>query len=88
MLRPDRAWCADITYIHLHTGFVYVAIVLDAQARAIRGTSESEVYLSEYRSLAEAQEWVDRFTEDVYNRRRICTLLGYDTPPKYEQQWQ
>ena len=30
---PDQAWVADITYIRLPTGFVYLAAVLDAYSR-------------------------------------------------------
>lgn len=36
---PDQVWCADITYIRLHTQFVYLAIVLDVYTRLIRGWS-------------------------------------------------
>ncbi len=35
--RPDQVWCADITYVRLPRGFVYVAVVLDIFTRAIRG---------------------------------------------------
>ncbi len=35
--RPDQVWCADITYIRLRHGFVYLAIVLDVFTRSIRG---------------------------------------------------
>ena len=34
---PDRAWCADITYIRLPDEFVYLAVVMDIFTRAIRG---------------------------------------------------
>jgi putative transposase len=27
---PDQAWVADLTYIAITTGFVYVAVILDA----------------------------------------------------------
>jgi len=35
--RPDQVWVADITYIRLGNGFVYLAVVLDVFTRAIRG---------------------------------------------------
>ena len=31
--RPDRLWCADITYIRILTGFVYLAALIDAFSR-------------------------------------------------------
>jgi len=35
--RPDQVWCADITYIQLRRGFVYLAIILDLFTRSLRG---------------------------------------------------
>lgn len=35
--RPDQVWVADITYIRLRNGFVYLAVVMDVFTRAIRG---------------------------------------------------
>lgn len=35
--RPDQIWCADITYVRLPHGFVYLAIVLDIFTRCLRG---------------------------------------------------
>jgi putative transposase len=34
---PDQVWCADITYIQLRRGFVYLAIILDLFTRSLRG---------------------------------------------------
>jgi putative transposase len=35
--RPDQVWVADITYIRLRHGFVYLAVIMDVFTRAIRG---------------------------------------------------
>lgn len=35
--RPDEVWVADITYIRLKHGFVYLAVLMDVFTRAIRG---------------------------------------------------
>ncbi len=35
--RPDRLWVADITYIPTWTGFLYLAVVLDAFSRRVVG---------------------------------------------------
>jgi transposase InsO family protein len=35
--RPDQVWVADITYIRLSRGFVYLAVIMDVFTRAIRG---------------------------------------------------
>ncbi len=34
---PEQVWVCDITYIHLHTGFVYLAVIMDVFTRGIRG---------------------------------------------------
>jgi len=34
---PDQVWVADITYIRLGRGFVYLAVVMDVFTRSIRG---------------------------------------------------
>ena len=34
---PDQLWVADITYIAIATGFVYLAVVLDAWSRRVIG---------------------------------------------------
>ncbi len=34
---PDHVWVADITYIRLGWRFIYLAVILDAYTRAVRG---------------------------------------------------
>lgn len=33
--RPNRVWCADITYIPMHRGFLYLVAVMDWHSRAV-----------------------------------------------------
>jgi transposase InsO family protein len=35
--RPNQVWVADITYIRLGRRFIYLAVILDACTRAVRG---------------------------------------------------
>jgi putative transposase len=35
--RPNQLWVADITYVAITTGFVYVAVILDAWSRRVIG---------------------------------------------------
>jgi putative transposase len=34
---PDQLWVADLTYVAIATGFVYVAVILDARSRRVLG---------------------------------------------------
>jgi transposase InsO family protein len=44
-----------------------------------------EVYRQEYRDLAEARASIARFIEQVYNRKRLHSALGYRPPVEFEQ---
>jgi len=39
--RPNQIWVADITYIRMGTRFIYLAVILDAYSRAVRGWAVS-----------------------------------------------
>jgi putative transposase len=39
----------------------------------------------EYEDMAEAKERIGRFLEEVYNRKRLHSALGYVPPAEFEQ---
>ena len=157
---PNQAWAADITYIGIRSGFVYLAVILDLFARRAVGYALSrnintalclealrmaivlrnppkgiihhsdrgvqyasqdyvdpllqhgfrismsrkgnpydnaiadsfiktlkteEIYLWEYRTLADCQSRLPYFIEEVYNRKRLHSSLGYRPPAEYEE---
>jgi transposase InsO family protein len=53
--------------------------------RVIRTIKEEEVDLQEYRSFGEAQREIGRFIEEVYNRKRLHSALGYRPPSEFEE---
>lgn len=55
--------------------------------RMMRTIKEEEVNLSDYRDLADARAQIGRFLNDVYQRKRIHSSLGYLTPQEYEANW-
>jgi transposase InsO family protein len=53
--------------------------------RFMRTLKYEEVYLSDYQNLVEARASIRRFLEDVYNRKRLHSALGYRPPVEFEQ---
>ena len=53
--------------------------------RVIRTIKEEEVDLSEYLDFKDAGQQIGQFIEDVYNKKRIHSALGYLTPAEFER---
>ncbi len=157
---PDQVWVSDLTYIRLHSEFVYLAVILDVFSRSLRGwqlgrsldqeltrmalqralakgkpaihhsdqglqyaatayvellrragvaismaeigdprqngyaerlirtIKEEEVELADYQDFADAYAQIGHFLEEVYQKKRIHSALGYLTPAEFEAAWQ
>ena len=48
--------------------------------RVIRTIKEEEVYLSDYRNMADAKQQIGHFIDVVYQQKRIHSALDYMTP--------
>lgn len=53
----------------------------------MRTIKEEEVDLSEYDDFGDALRGLGRFLDEVYNRKRIHSSLGYLTPAEFESLW-
>jgi putative transposase len=52
--------------------------------RFMRTLKEDEVYLYDYETMAEAEERIGHFLEDVYNQKRLHSAIGYVPPVEFE----
>jgi len=155
----NQVWCADITYIRILNGFIYLAAIIDIYSRKIMGYAigktlspklaiialniaiatrntnnlihhsdqgiqyackdyikilkdngirismsekgnpydnafvesffktlkQEEVYLWEYETFSDVADRIPYFIEDVYNRKRLHSSLGYRPSEEYER---
>jgi putative transposase len=159
---PNQVWGADITYIRILEGFVFLAAILDLYSRRVIGWGISEridrnlttaalkmalnsrkppsgcvhhsdqgvqyacedymqlvqasglrpsmsrtgnpydnafvesfmktlkyneIYLGEYETMDDVIRWVPNFIENVYNKKRLHSSLGYLTPVEFEEKY-
>jgi putative transposase len=59
----------------------------NAKAESFMKTLKAEeVYLQQYRDQEDARTCIQRFIEEVYNRKRLHSSVGYLSPEDFEQQ--
>ncbi len=60
---PDQVWVADITYIRLGSGFIFLAVIMDVYTRMIRGWALSTIINQDLSLAALNMALVDRVPE-------------------------
>ena len=63
---PDQVWCADITYIHLNTQYVYLAILMDVFTRNLRGWHLSRTLSSDL-ALTALQQALEHSYPEIHH---------------------
>ena len=52
----------------------------------IRTLKYEEVYLNEYETFSDALDNIPHFIEDVYNKKRLHSAIGYRSPIDFEKE--
>jgi putative transposase len=77
---PNQLWVADITYVAITTGFVYLAVILDAWSRRVVGYA--------IRAAQSMRVWLRRRSRPLsmpaihHGAASIIPTVGRNTPPK------
>jgi transposase InsO family protein len=53
--------------------------------RWMRTLKDEEVNLEDYQTFAQAKQGIGRFIDEVYNRKRLHSALGYQPPSEFEE---
>jgi len=64
--RPDQVWCADITYLRLRRGFLYLAAVMDWSSRRVLSWELSGSLEADF-CLQALQEALRQGTPEIFN---------------------
>jgi len=54
----------------------------------IKTLKAEEVSLRQYQNLEQARRSIGHFLDEVYNQRRLHSVLGYLPPAQFERDWQ
>jgi putative transposase len=76
--RPNHAWAADITYIPMARGFVYLCAVLDWTSRRVLAWRRSNTLTTDF-CLDAVQDAVGRYgPPEIFNADQGCQFTGQE----------
>lgn len=65
-------------------GHPYENAVMEAFYKTLK---YEEVHVNDYGTMMDAEQRLPHFLDDVYNRKRLHSALGYRTPVEFERAW-
>ena len=76
--RANQVWCADITYIPMRRGFVYLVAVMDWYSRKVLSWRTSNTLDAEF-CVAALHEVLQKYgTPEIFNTDQGCQFTGED----------
>jgi putative transposase len=74
--RPDQVWCADVTYIPLHRGFMYLIAIMDWYSRRVLTWRLSNTLEADF-CVEALQEAIERFgVPEIFNTDQGCQFTS------------
>jgi transposase InsO family protein len=71
--RPDQVWVAELTYIRLKNGFVYLAVLMAVFTRAIRGW-QLDRSLDQSLTLTALQNALKTHCPEIHHSDQVCNM--------------
>ncbi len=76
--RPNQVWAADITYIPMRHGFVYLFAVMDWAARRVLAWRISNTLTTDF-CIEAVQEAINRYGKpEIFNTDQGCQFTGQE----------
>ena len=76
--RPDQVWCADITYIRMRRGFLYLVAIMDWHSRAVLSWRLSNTLEADF-CVAALEEAMNRYgVPEIFNTDQGSQFTGQD----------
>jgi putative transposase len=75
---PDPVWVADITYIRLRKGFIYLSVMMDVFTRCIRGWHLSRSREQEL-TITALKRALERGVPEIHHSDQGCNMLRQPT---------
>ena len=76
--RPDQVWCADITYVRMRRGFLYLVAIMDWHSRAVLSWRLSNTLDADF-CVAALEEAMNRYgVPEIFNTDQGSQFTGQD----------
>jgi putative transposase len=78
IVRPNQVWCADITYIPMKRGFLYLVTVMDWYSRAVLSWRVSNTMDSDF-CVAALEDAINRYgIPEIFNTDQGAQFTSYE----------